>query len=67
MEAYSYAIAALLHTFTYTDKAEDAPTDSESEFVPFDLSYLRDFPEQRENKISSFGENGPHESHLVRA
>jgi hypothetical protein len=58
MEAYSYAITALLHCFTYRDHTEDASV-SESEFVRFDLSYLRDLPEQSEKKPNSeesFGE-----------
>jgi hypothetical protein len=64
MEAYSYAITALLHRFTYRGKKEDASTVSESEFVPFDLSYLRDLPEQSEKRPSSFREDGRHESRL---
>jgi hypothetical protein len=65
MEAYSYAITALLHCFTYRHQTEDASV-SESEFVPFDLSYLRDLPERSEKIPSSFGENGRHEPRLAR-
>jgi hypothetical protein len=67
MEAYTYAITALLHSITYRDEPDNASAVSESEFLPFDLSYLRDLPEQREKNRSSFGENGRHESRLAPA
>jgi hypothetical protein len=65
MEPYSYAITALIQCFAYRRKAEDASKVSESEFVPFDLSYLRDLPEPSEKKPGSFGEDGRHESRLA--
>jgi hypothetical protein len=65
MEAYSYAITALLHCFAYSRKTEDASIVCEGEFIPFDLSYLRDLPKQSDKKPSSFGEDGRRESRLA--
>ena len=53
-------VTALLKSVAYNDEAYDARVVPEADFVPFDLSHLRDFPgqdKQDRNPSRGYGRN----------
>jgi hypothetical protein len=50
MDTNFYIVIAVLKSLGYEHKMQDRSTVSEPDFVPFDLSYLRDFPGQGEQE-----------------
>jgi hypothetical protein len=60
MDTNFYIVMALLNGLGYEHKMQDRPTVSEPNFVPFDLSHLRDFPgrdKQGKNTSRGYGRN----------
>ena len=58
MDAYAYYITAMLNSLAQNHAAAEAPIAADAEFVPFDLSYLKDFPKENESlRSSSVGED----------
>jgi hypothetical protein len=55
MEPSISVVTALLDSVVYKDNEYDAPVVPEADFVPFDLSYLRDFAEQGEQSSDPLG------------
>lgn len=58
MDAYAYYITAMLNSLAQNHTAADAPVAADAEFVPFNLSYLKDFPKENESVRSSSGGEG---------
>ncbi len=57
MDVYAQIITALLKNLPQYPSVEEGPAVAETEFVPFNLSYLRDF--SKENEIArTFGGKG---------
>ena len=49
MDPHISVVTTLLKCVAYDKNAHDAQVVPEADFVPFDFSYLRDFPGQGEN------------------
>jgi hypothetical protein len=60
-------VTALLNSVAYSDAAYDARVVPEADFVPFDLSYLRDFSRQGEKSRNPFGGRGQNASDALPA
>lgn len=58
MDAYAYYITAMLNSLARNHDAAEAPVAADAEFVPFNLSYLKDFPKGNESVRSSSGGEG---------
>jgi hypothetical protein len=54
MDPYVFVVTAVLNSITYYHDAYDAPALPEADFVPFDLSYLRDFSGRSEEVRKPF-------------
>jgi hypothetical protein len=60
MEPSVSVVTAMLDSVAYHDNQYSAPAVPEADFVPFDLSYLRDFMEQDEQLSDPLG--GPRQN-----
>lgn len=66
MDPHTSVVTTLLKCVAYDKDAHDAPVVPEADFVPFDFSYLRDFPGQGENvrrPLGGHGQNVPNALH----
>jgi hypothetical protein len=62
MEPSISVVTAMLYSVAYSTVEYGTPTVPEAEFVPFDLSQLRDFgaePEQSRNQFGGHVQNAP--------
>ena len=60
-------VTALLKSVAYNDEAYDARVVPEADFVPFDLSHLRDFSRQGAEARNPFGGRGQNASDALPA
>ena len=67
MEPSISVVTALLDSVAYNDNEYGAPVVREVDFVPFDLSYLRDLAEQGEQSSDSLGGHGQNASDALPA
>jgi hypothetical protein len=67
MEPSLTVVTAVLNSIAYRSDANGAPIVPEAEFVPFDLSYLRDFPGHSEQEEQVFGGRAPNASDALPA
>jgi hypothetical protein len=67
MEPSLSVVTAVLNSIAYRNDANVAPIVPEAEFVPFDLSYLRDFPGHSEEERQPFGGRAPNVSDALPA
>jgi hypothetical protein len=67
MEPSVSVVTAMLDSVAYNDQEYGAPVVPEADFVPFDLSYLRDFSEQGEQSGNPFGGREQNASDALRA
>jgi hypothetical protein len=58
MDPHISVLTAILNSIAYQSDEQDAPAVAEVDFVPFDLSYLRDFSQQSEGAKDPFGGRG---------
>jgi hypothetical protein len=55
MEPSISVVTAMLYSVAYNNAEYGAPVVPEADFVPFNLSHLRDFPDEFEQSRNSFG------------
>jgi len=67
MEPSISVVTAMLDSVAYNDNEYGAPVVREVDFVPFDLSYLRDLSEQGEQSSNPLGGRGQNASHALPA
>jgi hypothetical protein len=67
MEPTISVVTALLDSVAYNDNEYGAPVVREADFVPFDLSYLRDLSEQGEQSDNLLGGRGQNASDALPA
>ena len=60
-------VTALLNSVAYGDAAYDERVVPEADFVPFDLSHLRDLPRQGEEARNPLGGRGQNASDALPA
>jgi hypothetical protein len=58
MDPHISVLTALLNSIACQIDEREAPIAAEVDFVPFNLSYLRDFPQQSEGTRNPFGGSG---------
>jgi hypothetical protein len=58
MDPHISVLTALLNSIAYQSDEREARVAAEVDFVPFNLSYLRDFPQQSEGARNPFGGHG---------
>jgi hypothetical protein len=62
MDPHISVLTAILNSIAYQSDERDASVPAEVDFVPFNLSHLRDFPQESEgtgNPFGGLGENEP--------
>ena len=67
MEPSVSVVTAMLDSVAYNDQEYGAPVVPEADFVPFDLSYLRDFSGQGEKVKNPFGGHAQNASDALPA
>jgi len=67
MEPTISVVTALLDSVAYNDNEYGGPVVHEADFVPFDLSYLRDLSEQSEQSDNPLGGTGQNASDALPA
>ena len=67
MEPSISVVTAMLDSVAYNDNEYGAPLVPEADFVPFDLSYLRDLAEQGEQSSNPLGGREQNASHALPA
>ena len=63
MEPSISVVTAMLYSVAYNGE----PIVSEADFVPFNLSYLRDFPQESAQSENPFGGRAPNASDALPA
>ena len=58
MDPHISVLTAILNSIAYQSDERDASVAAEVDFVPFNLSYLRDFSQQSEGAKNPFGGRG---------
>jgi hypothetical protein len=58
MDPHISVLTAMLNSIAYQGDERDASAAAEVDFVPFNLSFLRDFPQQSEGTENPFGGRG---------
>jgi hypothetical protein len=58
MDPHISVLTAILNSIAHQSDQNDASVGDEVDFVPFNLSYLRDFSQQSEGARNSFGGRG---------
>ena len=67
MDTCLSVVAAILNSVAYNNNEHDAIVAPEPDFVPFDLSYLRDSSEQGKQVRNPFGGRDQNASHALPA
>ena len=67
MDPHVSVVTAMLNCVAYSSDESDAQVVPEAEFVPFNLSYLRDYSPSGEQAGNPFGGRGQHASDALPA
>ena len=59
MEPSISVVTAMLYSVAYNNAEHGTPVVPEADFVPFNLSLLRDFPDDSEHSRNPFGGRAP--------